>query len=189
MPQQLAHSSNWNSPPQVFKASQQRRTTKDKVRTKYWNRKSLEAFSFSNLWKNPLIFTSFTSFNCNLKNSNCSTALRGSKLRPPTAPQLKYTWNLSAALSKLTASVKASPKDLPSWRHEKSRRFCPQRSKKRNFWNMFEIFVLTLSHASGQPGFSDLSHGTIDVLAKGLQINVAAKLMPALRANPWYVRR
>lgn len=53
----------------------------------------------------------------------------------------------------------------------------------------FEIFVLTLSHASGQPGFSDLSHGTIDVLAKGLQINVAAKLMPALRANPWYVRR
>ena len=54
---------------------------------------------------------------------------------------------------------------------------------------MFEIFVLTLSHASRQPGFSDLSHGTIDILAKGLQINVAAKLMPALRANPWYVRR
>lgn len=171
MPQQLAHSSNWNSPPQESKSSQQRRTTKDKV----LNPKI--SSSFSNLFKSFDLYL----LQLQLEKQPISSWVEAEATNSPTT---QVHMELVSGTIEADCLMETCQEKILSSKLE-------EKTLLKDVWNLCSHcpYVKDSFHTSGQPGFSDLSHGTIDVLAKGLQINVAAKLMPALRANPWYVRR
>ena len=127
MPQQLAHSSNWNSPPSSLQGIL---TTEGQRRTKYWNRKSLAAFSFSNLWKKSVdlyfLYLALPPPNWQLeKQQNCSTLFVGRSW----AHQQPHSSSTHGTCQRHYRSW------LPQSKRQVWRRFCPQRSmKKRNFW-------------------------------------------------------